>query len=389
MSKCKVVFVQPVQSPYWTERLKVLSQSSELDLVLLLEHGGFSHRPGWAPIPIEGVIIDVMGSALLGVQQNNADLGYSIKGVRSIAWRLPVKLLNYRPQIVVVCNATQLLLSILLRPFLGYRIILNVEDTLHATRRHGARTRGLRSWVYRQADRFLAFSDEAEIYLRSIGVSSPVDRTSWSLDMAKFHAMADVSQENATLVSNEAKKMNVLFVGQLVPGKGPIQLLRSWARLPRSIRSTASLKIVGIGPLADEAKALAESLELHEVEFAGSRPYSDMPAIYASADLFILPTLQDLYSLTVLEAMACSCPVITTPYNGAKELVIENETGWIVDPTDIDALEKVLEQALANPQHLANMRSMARQRVAQMDNLVVMSRLKETFFDVAGRSLTK
>lgn len=380
MKRFKVVFVQPVQSPYWTERLQTLAQHKELDLVLLLEHAGFRHRPGWDPVPIEDVKIEVLDSALVGVKQKNPELGYSIQGVRSVAWQLPFRLFKLKPDIVVVCNTTQLLLALPMRPWLGYRIVLNVEDTLHATRRHGRFARLVRSWVYRRTDRFLAFSEEAEKYLHSIDVSGTIDRTSWSLDMNKFHAVGD-GRETLGQSCNFQEKIRVLFVGALVPSKGMMPLLHSWARLPVKIRSRSVLQVVGTGPLAQEAKSFTQEQGITEVEFMGSVPYKQMPEFYSSADLFILPTLQDLYSLTVLEAMACGCPVITTPYNGAKELVTKNETGWLVDPSDTKALTDVLRFALEDPVRLAEMGDKASARVEQMDNVLVMSRLKDSLLD--------
>ena len=374
--------------PYRTERLQALSRHPELDLVLLLEHAGFNHRPGWAPVPIEGVRIEVLGSALAGVKQESPDLGYIIQGVRSIAWKLPFRLLGFKPDVLVVCNATQLLLVLPLRIWLGRRIVLNVEDTPHATRKHGRFSRLVRSWVYRRADRFFAFSEEAERYLRIIGVRGIVDRTSWSLDMNKFHAAGDSRKPLGDPI-NGLRKIRFLFVGRLVPGKGLMQLLQAWLRLPMKTRSRTVLQVVGAGPLAQEAKSFTQTHGMNEVEFTGSVPYLQMPELYSSADVFILPTLQDLYSLTVLEAMACGCPVITTPFNGASELVTEGETGWLVDPTDTMALTDILCRALEDPGRLAEMGRKARARVEQMDNTLVMSRLKDSLLDSAqtGRAI--
>jgi UDP-glucose:(heptosyl)LPS alpha-1,3-glucosyltransferase len=103
----------------------------------------------------------------------------------------------------------------------------------------------------------------------------------------------------------------------------------------------------------------------------------------AHASLFILPTLEDLFSLTVLEAMACGCPVITTPFNGARELVTEGENGWLADPTQPGDLMRALKCALSQQTDLTAMGKKARERVLDMDNCIIMARFADTLRSLA------
>jgi len=345
MNSLKVCFVQPVLAPYWVERLKVLAQQKDLEITFLLEKEGFAHRPGWQPESINDVKIKVLHSVVLPSTSNGDDLGYRIQGIRSIPWRLTIELWKLRPDVIVLCNATQILLSLPLKRLLGYRIALIVEDTPHATRNLSWLKRQIKSWAYRRADRWFAFSDDAKTFLEQIGINNDVERSSWSLDMSSFKPSM-VSELDHVKPDIIKKHTTVLFIGALIERKGIKLLLNAWSCLPYKIRQKSKLHIVGSGPLKDELLTFARTNKLTEIEFIGQLNYEEVKHHLRNADLFVLPTLEDLYSLTVLEAMASGCPVITTPYNGARELVDKNN-GWIVDPTEPDALRSVLEEALS------------------------------------------
>ena len=76
----------------------------------------------------------------------------------------------------------------------------------------------------------------------------------------------------------------------------------------------------------------------------GRVPYDEVHKYYAAADVFILPTLLDNWSLVVPEAMACSLPVATSIYNGCHpELIIEGENGTVFDPLREESLLRALD----------------------------------------------
>jgi len=379
----KICFVQPVQSPYWTERLKVLAQQTDLELTLLLEQGTFAHRPGWQPESINDVKIKVLHSVVLPSTSIGDDLGYRIQGNRSIPWRLTIALWRLRPDIIVLCNATQILLSLPLKILMGYRIALIVEDTPHASRNLSQLTRQIKSWAYRRADRWFAFSEDAKTFLAQIGINNDVERSSWSLDMTSFKPSMVAELDH---VKPDIKKhTTVIFVGALIERKGIRLLLSAWSCLPYKIRQKSKLHIVGSGPLKDELLTFARKNELTEVDFVGQVNYEEVKNRFRNSDLFVLPTLEDLCSLTVLEAMASACPVITTPYNGARELVDKNN-GWIVDPTEPDIFRAVLEEALSGQVDLHKMGMAARKRVENMDNEIVMNKFAESLRHLASRN---
>lgn len=381
--RSRICIVQPVQSPYWTLRLQSLAAFKNLDLSLLLERASFGHRPDWTPRLIDGVKVEVVGSSVFSSICKRGDLGYEIQTLRSIPWRMTATLWRNRPDVVVLCNATQLLFALPVKWFRGSRIAITVEDTVHAARNLGFLTRHLKAWVYRRADCWFAFSEDAKEYLSRIGIVNGVYRSSWSLDMQYFRPRR--LEERKTGQGDVGVLRTALFIGRLSQAKGVMHLLEAWRGLEPETRQACRLKLVGDGPLAAAIKRYVVVHGLENVECLGHIPYDQVQQLLSSSDLFVLPTLQDLFSLTVVEAMASGCAVITTPFNGARELVEPEKSGWIVDPSVPHALIEVLEKALSPETDLSSMGLAARARVEHMDNAKVMAEFARLLLKLANR----
>ncbi len=137
-------------------------------------------------------------------------------------------------------------------------------------------------------------------------------------------------------------------VGRLTPVKDQQTLLRAVAALREqdiTLGKRLRLILVGDGPLREELVALAETLGLGDVVwFAGDR--SDVPELLQAMDVFVLPSLGEGISNTVLEAMACGLPVIATAVGGNLELVRDGDNGALVPVGDPDALAARLGELL-------------------------------------------
>jgi glycosyltransferase involved in cell wall biosynthesis len=169
------------------------------------------------------------------------------------------------------------------------------------------------------------------------------------------HAEA-IGKESRAELRAELKTRGVLFlyVGQLIKRKGLAQLLEAWARFEKQDEGT--LAIVGGGPEAGNLQKQAQRLGLGRVRFVGPVDYQQLPAYYAAADAFIIPTLEDNWSLVVPEAMACGLPILCSRYNGCwPELVKAGQNGWIFDPLDLKDTLRCLEACLRRSGELATM----------------------------------
>lgn len=141
-------------------------------------------------------------------------------------------------------------------------------------------------------------------------------------------------------------------VGRLDPVKNQLQLLRAFHRLCASGEEWAPklrLVIAGDGPLRDALRQEVARLDLAaRVWFAGAR--DDVPALMRCMDIFVLPSLNEGISNTILEAMAMGLPVVATAVGGNPELVVDGITGALCKGTDAQSLDAPLRRLASDPE---------------------------------------
>ena len=131
-----------------------------------------------------------------------------------------------------------------------------------------------------------------------------------------------------------------------------------------ALRDRVRLLIVGDGPLRPLLTQLIEQLALQDIAWlAGDR--QDVPRLLQAMDVFVLPSLGEGISNTVLEAMASGLPVIATAVGGNVELVEDGCNGSLVPPGDQLALSNALAALLHDDSERARRGANARQRVCE------------------------
>jgi len=142
----------------------------------------------------------------------------------------------------------------------------------------------------------------------------------------------------------------ILFVGRLAPEKNLEFVLESVRRLSSKARQALLLRFVGYGPLEASLRRKAESLGLNDmVEFAGSRKHGQLPEVYHSADVLLLPSTSEPWGLTVNEGMLCGLPAIVSDRCGCARDLVNSLTGWSFSPVNADRFAGILEQIAAMP----------------------------------------
>jgi glycosyltransferase involved in cell wall biosynthesis len=161
----------------------------------------------------------------------------------------------------------------------------------------------------------------------------------------------------------------VLTAGRLVPHKGIDRLLRAAARA-RGTSARTRIVVVGSGPESGPLTSLAAQLGLEDVEFRGFVDHAEMPRLYAEADAFAFPTLDDPFGIVLLEAAAAGLPLIASRHAGASWDLIEDEgAGVIVDPDDTAAFADALDGLARDPGR--------RRRLGQAAHLATLQRSPE------------
>lgn len=129
-------------------------------------------------------------------------------------------------------------------------------------------------------------------------------------------------------------------VGRLDPVKNHSALLKAFASLQRHVPSLR-LTIVGDGPLRGSLEAEVRALGVADlVAFTGLR--SDTPELMRRFDILVQPSVNEGISNTILEAMATGLPVVASRVGGNPELIADEVTGRLYDPSDSTGLEKAL-----------------------------------------------
>jgi glycosyltransferase involved in cell wall biosynthesis len=171
-----------------------------------------------------------------------------------------------------------------------------------------------------------------------------VFRAPHSTNIAPLHAVA----RERFAKSPVPAPVTVLTVGRLIPRKGIDRLLRAVAGVPDADLRVA---IVGNGPEEARLRCLAGELRIAErVAFHGFVDQPDLPARYAAADIFALPTLDDPFGMVLLEAAATGLPLVASPFAGASDdLVEEGRSGFVADPDETAAWATALRRLAGDP----------------------------------------
>lgn len=237
---------------------------------------------------------------------------------------------------------------------------------VHDLRGTNRRYRALRRLFRPLVRRYVVVSGHLEDYLaREIGISARrIQRICNGVDTARF-TPADRSPDRAEFV--------VGSVGRLEAVKDFPTLVRAFAILSRRVGPRARLLIVGDGSQRDVLRRyiLTEGIT-DGVVLTGAR--SDIPEVLKQIDVFVLTSLAEGISNTILEAMASGLPVIATAVGGNSELVVDGQTGFLVAPGDATAIADRLENYCANPAlaarhgHAGRLRAVERFSIAAMIN---------------------
>ena len=172
-----------------------------------------------------------------------------------------------------------------------------------------------------------------------------------------------------------AQRSGVLFVGRLTPHKGVDRLLEA---VPEGVTA----RLVGTPghdprpPERDYPQLLHSLARGRDVEFLQTVSDEDLPRLYRSASVFVLPSVHrtcygrhirvsELLGLSLLEAMASGTPVVASAVGGVPEIVRDGETGYLVPPGDVRALRDRLLELLGDERLARRLGDNAREHVLQ------------------------
>ncbi len=186
--------------------------------------------------------------------------------------------------------------------------------------------------VLRKFNRVVAVSPEVVKLLVQSGVPRfIVDEVFNGVEVERFRSTKPVLRRDT-----EQRECVIGYVGRLTPEKGGAVLLTAAEQLLR-LRPNVRFVFVGDGRARVQWEELTRSLGISErIEFLGVR--SDVPQIYASIDLLVLPSFAEGMPMCLLEAMAAGKAVIATSVGDVARIIVPGETGLLIPPGDPKAL---------------------------------------------------
>lgn len=222
----------------------------------------------------------------------------------------------------------------------------DTNDVAGSNKKYQLLRRALKVFVHR----FICLSAEAESYLQQQVHIAPVNihRICNGVDTEKF-AAATPAELASFGVKSTKPPLIIGTVGRLAKVKNQVLLLDAFAQLNQQqpeLTQNCKLLLVGDGPCRDELERQVAAQQLQEqVIFTGNR--TDIPQVMRCIDIFVLPSLAEGISNTMLEAMASGIPVIATKVGGNAELLpIALHSTNLVPSQDSSALAQAIQRYL-------------------------------------------
>jgi len=319
--------------------------SRQFDLLLL--HGGQeANRDTWTDFA--GKLPDARVVRAWGMQfpiQKKLDgQAFDIKFIHvtpGLIWHL----LRFRPS-AIISNEMGIRSMIALAYGTLFRIPVWIwwGGTLHTERNIGLSRKVLRKFISISADRWISYGQTSTEYLLKLGVKP--DRIFESQNAVDDHRFITESQPLWDISPHPV----VLYTGQFIERKGVVALLEAAATVQRNGREF-SLLLVGNGRDKQRLKERAQSLGLKNIHFCPAQTPENMPSVYRSADLLVLPTLEDVWGLVANEAILSNLNVLCSKYAGcAPELFSPEHIFSPDDPQDFaQKLDNAISGRLAMP----------------------------------------
>ena len=245
---------------------------------------------------------------------------------------------------------------------------------------------GKQRWRFfaRTFDTFVAISSEIKNELASLGI--PQHRRVAipnGVDTQRFHPVSIERKAALRAELGLSRDPIVIFVGRLASEKRVSHLLTIWEDVRRII-SGATLLILGEGPEEDILKDKTPA----GVRFEGG--VDDVSPYLQVADVFVLPSIAEGFSIAALEAQAAGAAVLMTDVGGARDMVTHNQNGWLLPPDDIDELKSGLIALLTDHALRKRLSVAGRARVEQQFSLDAMAdRLVSVYLRAVERTSMK
>jgi len=269
-------------------------------------------------------------------------------------WGVFKSLFRYNPDIIIIGGYNNLAYwqAFFYCKVFRKKYVLWNGTTLLSVGRMGGIYRLIKRIIVKGADRWIAYGTKAKEYLEYLGADPKNIYVSINTVDVNFFYKAVFRYRNSKNFLEERKqfpKIMLLYVGQIVDRKGVKQLLKSLNILHDP---EVGLLIVGSGPEEKNLREFCKENRLNNIFFEGFHQQGALPKYYALADIFILPSLQEVWGLVVNEALASGLFVLCSKYAGVAYDLINKNNGRKFDPYNTEEIIEYIKEAKANLSYL-------------------------------------
>ena len=333
-TRLRIAFLTDIITPYLAAVLEALGEQVDLT-VLFCSRTGTRGLDWSVELPFHHEVIEG-----LAIRRRNLDATDFYLSPRIIA-----ALHRVRPQAIVSGGfSVPTLYAVLYGRARGVPVIIHSDGTSDSESRLRPEQRVGRQMLHRFASGAVANSVPAA--RRFVEIGFPAERVFHAPHTIRIEPYWEIAQRRP-----EARdgSLRLLSVGRFIPRKGCDWLLRGVAQA-RDAGADTRLIMAGVGPEEARLRSLADALGI-SVVWRGFVDQPDLPRLYAEADAFAFPTLDDPFGVVLIEAAAAGLPLIASPFGGATEdLVRDGVNGFVIDPRQTTAMAGSIARLARDPE---------------------------------------
>ncbi len=209
-------------------------------------------------------------------------------------------------------------------------------------------------FLFRAADRVICMGSAAVSEYEALGVApAKLMSLPYCCDIRRYDTVDENIVEHIQDTYGLRDKLVFLYSGQLVPRKGVETALQAFQQLTERTERDVALLLLGDGPERKYLESLVAPAHQSRIHFAGNRTQAELPAFFRAADVFVFPSRHDGWGVVVNEACAARLPVIATYQTGAAhDLVVEGESGFLLERDDVDGFRRAMKFFIDAPDQI-------------------------------------
>jgi len=360
VNDCRIAWLLPSLSRgvYWQPVLSEFTKRFNQTTIYTGDWSDFT--PGF-----EGSFsVEVVGQTKF-VKTELSQVGYS-SGFSYVSLKIVSHLLNYKPHVIFAHSfSVWTLLAGLFKPLGRWKLIIAYDGSSPIIDRRNSKLHLLyRRMIVQIADALITNSQGGKTYLAEVLGARENSVFAQPYQVPNPKALSGQVEE-ANLNLPQLQHPIFMFSGVVQVRKGLRFLLEACHILKQQGYQDYTLLVVGEGPQREELKEFVKNHDLDDqIYWTGWVEYGKLGNYFKQADVFVFSTLEDIWGMVVLEAMAFGKPILCSKWAGVAEMVVEGENGYIFDPRNPQELAELMQRCIKKPDQISTMGNKSQQLIS-------------------------